>query len=74
MVKPYLCAASATRVLILSRKLPNTSKNNHENPLNDDSYNDNELYEGFDKEGHRMVKISVKIDLLHGTVHVQPPP
>ena len=30
-------------------------KNNHESLLNDDSYDDNELYKGFDEEGHRIV-------------------
>ena len=30
-------------------------QNNHESLLNDDSYDDNELYEGFDEEGHRIV-------------------
>ena len=30
-------------------------KNNHESLLNDDSYDDIDLYEGFDEEGHRIV-------------------
>ena len=31
------------------------NKNSHESLLNDDSYDDIDLYEGFDKEGHRIV-------------------
>ena len=40
-------------------------KNNHESLLNDDSYDDIDLYEGFDEEGHRIVWISVYQDLVH---------
>ena len=29
-------------------------KNNHESLVNDENYNDNELYKGFDEEGHRI--------------------
>ena len=31
-------------------------EDNHESIMNDDSYDDTELYEGFDEEGHRIVE------------------
>ena len=40
-------------------------KNNPESLLNDDSFDDIGLYEGFDKEGHRIVLISVYQDLVY---------
>ena len=30
-------------------------KDNHESLMNDDSYSDTDIYEGFDEEGHRIV-------------------
>ena len=30
-------------------------KDNHESLMNNDSFNDAELYEGFDEEGHRII-------------------
>ena len=32
--------------------------------LNDNRYTDSELYEGFDEEGHRIIWLSVKLDLV----------
>ena len=30
-------------------------RDNHESLMNDDSYSDTDIYEGFDEEGHRIV-------------------
>ena len=40
-------------------------ENNHESLLNDDGYDDVDLYEGFDKEGHRILLRSVYQNLVH---------
>ena len=55
MVKPFLCAMSANEGLDTEQEVAKHIKNNHESLLNDDSYDDNDLYEGFDEEGHRIV-------------------
>ena len=51
-----LFATSATKALIMKRKLENEkNEKNLESLMHDVRYNDSALYEGLEKEGHRII-------------------